>query len=265
MRRVLGRPPCRDAQVLEWRDSEGSPRYACVIAPKNVETRAPLPLILYFHAAYEDPTSVDKKTGLRKLGARFQLSGDPAHAGFIVLALQGRKIRGGKQGAVFDTDYTGQDNVDVLAMDHFVGELEARKLVDKRRVYALGGSFGGQMAATYAMMRADRVAAFATYASDAPRAAWTCPGPPPPAMVMYRACDAFFPCESVERWIRAREAISAETGSIRLGDFMSDETHCAFKNKCSAIKGAANHRKWPKAREEDILRFFAKHTLAVGP
>ena len=43
---------------------------------------------------------------------------------------------------------------------------------------------------------------------------------------------------------------------------MNDEPNCALKNKCSAIKGGANHRKWPKAREEEILRFFARHTLA---
>lgn len=265
IRRTIGRPPCTNAQVLEWRDAEGSPRYACVVAPKGVETRAPLPLIIFFHAAYENPTSVDKKTGLRKLGARFQLSGDPAHAGFIVLAPQGRHIRGGKQGPVFDTEYTGADNVDVAAVDHFVEELLARKLVDRTRIYALGGSYGGHMAATYAMMRADRVAAFATYGSDAPRAPWTCPGPPPPAMVIYRACDQFFPCESVERWLRARDAIAAETSWLRLGDVNEQETHCAFRNKCSEVKGAANHRKWPKAREEEILRFFARHTLSVRP
>src|SRR6185295_5811377 len=50
LRKTLGRPPCRGAQVLETRDAEGSPRYACVIAPSGVATRAPLPLIVFFHA-----------------------------------------------------------------------------------------------------------------------------------------------------------------------------------------------------------------------
>src|SRR5579871_1859409 len=31
VRRTLGRPPCRGAQVLEWKDAEGAPRYACVV------------------------------------------------------------------------------------------------------------------------------------------------------------------------------------------------------------------------------------------
>ena len=72
VRHIAGRPACRDAQILEWQDANGAPRYACIIAPKGVETRAPLPLVIFFHGAYDDPTSVDKKTGLRKLGARFR-------------------------------------------------------------------------------------------------------------------------------------------------------------------------------------------------
>jgi len=36
-------PSCPGAEVLEWKDDAGAPRYACVIAPKGVETRAPLP------------------------------------------------------------------------------------------------------------------------------------------------------------------------------------------------------------------------------
>jgi poly(3-hydroxybutyrate) depolymerase len=261
--RTVGRPACRDAQILEWRDAEGSPRYACVFAPKGVETRAPLPLLIFFHDGLDDPTSVGKKTGLHKLGAQTNLTGDPAHAGFIVLAPQGRAIRGGKQGTVFDTDYTGADSVDLAAVDHFYDELAGKGLVDPRRVYTLGASYGGQMAATYAMARADRVAAFATYGADSPRGSWSCAGPPPPALVLYRACDTPFPCESVERWLRARDALGAETDWMRLGAGNEDEPNCAVRNRCSALKGTANHRRWPKQREAEILAFLGRHTL--GP
>ncbi|WP_437760512.1 prolyl oligopeptidase family serine peptidase [Sorangium sp. So ce1389] len=276
LRKTLGRPPCRGAQVLEARDAEGSPRYACVIAPSGVETRAPLPLIVFFHADGDDPTSVDKETGLRKLGATWNLTGDPAHAGFIVLAPQGRAFKSPTQAerergtktytavAPFDAEFTGDGNVDVATVDAFVDQLLQQKLVDRRRIYALGASYGGHMAATYAMMRADRVAAFATFGSDAPPASWACPGPPPPAMAMYRACDDVFPCESVERWLRARDATSAHTSFLRLDEANRDEPHCALRNRCSAKKGAINHARWPKSREADLLRFFAGHTLAVG-
>ena len=73
IRRTLGRPACRGAQILEWKDAEGSPRYACVITPPGVETRAPLPLVVFFHDPQADPTAVDKETGLRKLAATFSV------------------------------------------------------------------------------------------------------------------------------------------------------------------------------------------------
>ena len=263
IRRTQGRPPCRGALVSEWKDSEGSPRYACIVAPPGAETRAPLPLVIFFHDEQDDPSSVHKKTNLPKLAATLNLTGDPAHTGFIVLAPQGRRLRGGKRGNVFDSEYTGPDNVDVETVDHFVAELDQKGLVDRRRVYALGASFGGHMAATYAMMRADKIAAFAAFATDAPRATWSCGGPPPPALIMYRACDGFISCESVERWLRARDAASAETKWIRLGAGTEEEPSCAVKNKCTPKRAEGNHHRWPKGREGDILTFFGKH--AVGP
>ncbi len=234
------------------------------MAPPGVETRAPLPLVIFFHDPADDPTAVDKKTGLRKLGASYGLSGDPAHTGFIVLAPQGRHIGGGKRGSAFDAEYTGPDNVDVAAVDHFVAELDAKGLVDHRRVYTLGASTGGHMAAMYAMMRADRVAAFAAFATDAPAASWACGGPPPPAMVVYRACDGFISCEAVERWLRARDGAHAETAYLRLGAGNEEEPDCTPRNKCTPKRAEGNHHRWPKGREGDILAFFARHALGTA-
>ena len=263
IKRTLGRPACRDAQILEWRDAEGSPRYACLVAPRGADTRAPLPLVLWFHADDEDPTSVDKRTGLRRLGASLNLTGDPAHAGFLVLAVQGRSIFGGKRGRVFDTEYLAADNVDVATVDHFFDEIDKRGLVDKRRVFTLGAGSGGQMAATYAMLRADRVAAFAAYAPEAPTASWSCDASPPPGLVLYRSCDAVTPCEQVERWLRSRDGTSAETEWTRLGLVDEEEPSCALRNKCTKKKGQANHARWPKLREDDILAFFGRRALAA--
>ncbi len=148
VKHVVGRPACRDAQVLEWADALGSPRYACVFAPKGIDSLAPLPTILFFHGGLDDPTMVDKKTSLRKLLASTDLSGDPAHKGFVIVAVQGRAVSGGKRGTAFDTTFTGEANVDAAATDHFLAEIEKKGWVDKRRIYALGTASGGQMAAS---------------------------------------------------------------------------------------------------------------------
>jgi poly(3-hydroxybutyrate) depolymerase len=264
LRRTLGRPPCRGAQVLEWKDAEGSPRYACVVVPPGVETRAPLPLVVFFHDPDDDPSAVHKKTALPKIAATYDMTGDPAHRGFIVLAPQGRELRSGKRGAVFDTAYTGADNVDVATVDHFVAELDKKGLVDHRRIYTLGASYGGHMAATYAMMRADKVAAFGAYGANAPSAVWSCGGPPPPAIVVYRACDGVISCDAVERWLRARDAVRGETTWLRLGAANEDEPSCATRNKCTPRRAEGNHHRWPKGREGDILAFFARHALVAA-
>jgi poly(3-hydroxybutyrate) depolymerase len=235
------------------------------MTPKGAEARAPLPLVVFFHPPDELATSVDKATSLRKLGTSLDLSGDPAHLGFVVLAPQGRALGATGQGASFDADYTGADNADVATVDHFVEELLAKGLVDRRRIYAFGMSLSGRMAATYAMVRADRVAALGVYGSDAPRASWSCPGPPPPAFVLYRACDDVVACDSVERWLRARDSAGAETRAIRLGGGDEEEPNCAVKNQCTKKRAAGRHRVWPRGREEELLRFLGAHTLGVDP
>lgn len=264
LRRTLGRPACRGEEILEGRDADGSPRYACVIGARGAEARAPLPLLVFFHGPEGTPATVDRRTGWKKLAAKFPVSADAAHPGFLVLMPQGRLLKRDRSGAIFDTDHIGEGNVDVATVDQFIEVLKKRGLVDARRVYTVGEGKGGLMAATYAMWRADRVAAFATFASEGPSATWTCADvPPPPALILYRACDAVTACDSVEAWVHAREKASAETVAIRLGAGNEEEVNCAMKNKCTKGKGTANHERWPRGREEDILRFFARHALSA--
>lgn len=263
LRRTMGRPPCREAQIREWRDAEGSPRYACVVAPKGVETRAPLPLVIFFHGEADDPASALKKTGLRKQIPQLDMTNDPAHRGFIVLAPQGRALAGDVRGALYDVDYLDEKNVDIATVDHFVDALVGENLVDQRRIYAVGDGLGGGMAATYAMMRSSKVAAFAAYGAEAPPAQWACPEPPPPAVVLYRACDAVAPCANVEEWLRARDKIGAETSYFRLGIGDEEETNCAPKNRCTDARGKSQHARWPKGREVDMLQGLARHVLAA--
>jgi poly(3-hydroxybutyrate) depolymerase len=256
--RVEGRPACRGAEVLEWRDERGDPRYACVYAPSDVLSRAPLPLILYFHGTgpgLDDPGSVVKLTSLKELASTSLLGGDKP--GFVLLGLQGRKL--GEPVNTFDVEHVAEDNLDVRAADVFIARLSARGLVDPRRVYAVGVGEGGTFAMTYAALRPARVAATAVFAPLEPQARWECPTPPPPSWVLYRACDAIATCESVESWAGKGPLDQL----VRVGDDAKAEPACATRNKCTPKRATANHHRFPKGREKDLLAFLAKHELRV--
>lgn len=259
--RTVGRPGCRGAEVMEWRDPSGAPRYACLYAAPGARGR--LPLVVFLHGdgpGLDTPTAVQKQTSLRGLQRSFAMGGD--EPGFHVLAVQGRALAG-EPTVSFDADSAGPANLDVVAIDRFVGEVTARGIVDRRRVYAVGLGPGGRMAATWAMVHADRVAAFASFAAPPPTARWTCPGPPPPGVVLYRACDAIVSCEGVESWLAAREQARAETRAFRLGDDAREVVHCEVRNSCGSKRGTAAHSRWPKGLEKRILEALAQHALAV--
>ena len=262
-RHTVGRPTCRGGEVMEWRDPSGEPRYGCAFPPSDMEHRAPLPLMVYFHGetpGFDDPASVAKQTSLRAQLGTFDLSGGAGRVGFVLLVVQGRAL--GKLGASYDSAYSGADNVDRLTTDHLIDTLIDRKWVDERRVYAVGLGRGGQMAATYAMVRADRVAAFASYGGPPPTVEWQCPGPPPPGMILYRACDARTACDEVESWVHAREKAGADTKALRLGEDVHEEPNCSVKSLCSKRRGDAGHDRWPKGREKDLLFFLRSHALS---
>jgi predicted esterase len=261
--RVAGRPACRAAEVLEWRDPSGAPRYACFYAPSDLDARGKLPLVVFFHGTgpgLDTPSSLAKLTSLRAKMGETDL-GREGQRGFTILAVQGRAIAGGKHGTTFDADHVSPDNLDKLATDHFVSEIVSRNVVDERRIFALGMGRGGQMAITYAMLRADRVAAFAAFAPIPPKARWSCPGPPPPGIVVYRACDAVASCEDVEAWLLDRDEQKATTKRLRLGEDAREEPSCAVRNRCTPKKAEAHHHRWPKARETDILAFLSGYRI----
>ncbi|MFO0616540.1 MAG: hypothetical protein U0414_28365 [Polyangiaceae bacterium] len=265
-KRVMGRPACRGFEVTEWRAPDGSPRYACTFVPPDIDKRGPLPLVVFFHGdtpGLDDPSSLGRLTNLREHANKFDLgAGRP---GFILVAIQGRALsRKGGAGASFDTDYTEPDNLDWLATDHFVDALVARNIVDRSRVYSVGSGWGGAMAVTYAMLDAHRIAAFAAFAPEPPTAEWTCPGPPPPGIVLYKSCDAITSCSEVESWLLSREKTRAETTAMRLSDTGLGEPNCAIGPACGKKRGENNHALWPKTREKDVLKFLAAHSLSVS-
>lgn len=253
------RPACRGATVLEHQDENGLPRYACLFAPKGASERAPLPLLVFFHDDGDAPTAVHKKTHLRKHYRKFDLSGDPMHAGFIILAPQARRMGGMLR---FDTGYRAEDNADVVATNLFVAELDKQGLADKQRSYTIGHGKGGEMALMYAMARADRIAATATFASAASKIRWSCEPPVPPLAMLYRACDTVTPCADVEQWLSARERDNMPTMTLRLDAGHRRAPSCTVhKRSCGKNTGKVNHARWPRRREKEILEYLARYSL----
>lgn len=264
-RRYGKRPACRRARVLEYRDEDRTPRYGCVFESSKIQQTKPLPLVVFLHGEFDDATALHKKTRLRALYHKLDLTGDPKHPGFVILSPQARKLEG-SHSLRWDHGYHSRKNIDVVTIDHFVDELLAAGLVDARQIYVIGDSGGGRMAALYAMLRPDRVAAFATYAADASTYRWTCEQAPMPAAIAYRACDAMVPCADVEQWLGARSEAHAPTFSLRLGSGKSKEPSCALsKSACREKKGKANHHRWPKHNERELLDYLGRYSLRADP
>ncbi len=257
--RSARRPACRRAEILERRGPDGAPQYACVFTPGGVEKRAPLPLIVFFHGQDESPAKVSKETALSALGDALDLSGDPQHLGYLVLAPQARRLQ---LHVAFDIGFVSPENEDVRTTEYFIEELAKRGWIDRRRVYAVGAGKGGDMAALWTMLRPDHVAAFATFGSDASAFTWTCPVEPPPAAVLYRACDTVTRCLDVEQWLSDRESAHATTLAFRLNAANQLAPSCELNaSRCGKQTGEANHYRWPKGKDRALVEFLGRFSL----
>ncbi len=253
------RPACRRARILEHKGAQETPRYACVFADSRAEKRKPLPLVVFLHGEFDAPTAVHRKTRLRKRFAKLDLSGDPKRAGFIVLAPQARRFKGLLR---WDIHHQKRENLDAIAINRFIDQLIEEGAVDPRQIYPLGESQGGMMATLHAHLFPERVAAFGVFGTDASRMVWTCDETPPPAAVIYRSCDRVTPCANVERWLSKRETARAPTFSMRLGSAKATEPSCVLsKHKCSKKRGTANHARWPKPREGEMLEYLSRFSF----
>ena len=84
-------PKCDDGKLIgPWKDSDGTPRYACRYQPPPSTPPKPLPLIVYLHPSLANADSVRRYTNLLDLLKTANVSDDSSRPGFILLAPQGR-------------------------------------------------------------------------------------------------------------------------------------------------------------------------------
>jgi len=70
----------------------------------------------------------------------------------------------------------------------------------------------------------------------------------------------------MEQWIDDRRRRRAATLALRLGAGDRAETSCALgKTHCRLKTGQANHARWPKGAEVQILDYLSRYSLASAP
>jgi predicted esterase len=180
-------PQCPEGDILgPWKDSDGTPRYACLYQPPPLKPPKPLPLIVFLHPSLANALSVGQFTNLLDFLKTANVSDDPSRPGFILLAPQGRNTthyypppdhtgtgwdnwyrQFNPSGAVTVAGKTYPENVDAETIDHFIAAVEATGKVDRRRVYVTGWSNGGAMAYLYGLNRPG-IAAVGVYSAADP-------------------------------------------------------------------------------------------------
>lgn len=178
-----GRPAFDDGAPLSWTDEAGITRYHCEYRPDGTSSDSPRPLLLVVHGSGGNATSVYDTMSYRAKASDFDLSGDPARPGFIMVAPQGRNLhwpttsaQDGSKHDTFHRDFGAPSaNPDIAYYDQLVDSLVAEGVVDPDRIYITGWSNGARFAAMYAIARHDtatpggnNIAAVANYSGGDP-------------------------------------------------------------------------------------------------
>ncbi|MDR3417943.1 MAG: hypothetical protein P4L83_17355 [Nevskia sp.] len=267
-------------EVLDWTDANGTPRQACLVAPRWASTARPLPLLVWLH-----PTLVAQDailvTGLPQLVRSGNLSGNPLHPGFILLLPAARDIEQFlpaplNAGIGWDHWYRNLDrsspdlNVDVAAIDHFVQVTEQRGIVDPKRVYVSGWSEGADMATLYGL-NTPGVAATAVYSTITPFAdpADPCPGPAfasnstRPYYLMVRECDTGDACPAGQEFLdQLRSGVLAP--ELVHGVILNSGTRpvtvcnrlCTGNSPLAQVLSQQQHTHWPLQWNNELFAFL---------
>jgi len=226
-----------DCDPVVWderftQDVLGFTRYSCVRRPPGASVLSKRPLVLWFHpggAGGADLASAE--THLYEKSDSYDLTGDPARLGFILVSIQGRNLHfpttAPRDGLHHDFYYRDLDspstNPDIANADAIIDAIVQEGIVDPSRIYVMGWSNGGFFAQLYAIARHDNattegnhVAACAVFAasnpfedirwdpfnevaySGSPTCSMTVPASAVPILIVYRTSDAAVACDAVQ-------------------------------------------------------------------
>lgn len=208
-------------------------RHACIYRPPGVSAMSKRPLILWFHPGGDGSADLaSSETSLLAKASSYDLTGDPARPGFVLVSVQGRNLRfptaAPRDGRHHDFYYrdlrSPSSNPDIANADALIDAMAREGIVDTNRIYIAGWSNGGFFSQLYAIARGDtataggnRVAAAAVFAAADPFAgiSWdpfnetsvsngaacrlaTYPVSNVPILVVHRTADSAVACDAVQ-------------------------------------------------------------------
>ncbi len=140
----------------------GFTRHSCVYRPPGVSASSTRPLVLWFHPGGDGTAdTLSEQTHLLQKAEQFNLSGDPARPGFVLVAIQGRNLRfptlaardGHHHDFYFRDLASPSTNPDIANADSVIDTLVSDGIVDTNRIYVMGWSNGAFFAQMYAIAR----------------------------------------------------------------------------------------------------------------
>jgi hypothetical protein len=308
-------PSCGSGKLLgPWKDYDGMDRYACLYLPKGATKDSKLPMVVYLHPSLFSAGWITQ-TNLLDYQNSVSLNDDPKRTGYIVLAPEGRETTHyypfpDNKGIGWDNWYRQlnpdgdvpigntvfKENVDALAIDHFIADQVAAGAVDTNRIYLSGWSNGAAMAILYGLNR-PKIAAAAVYSAPDPFGALDdpCPQTPVaahptsnaqvqifnphlPTMHVRNSCDISGICPNGLRLASELRAVGAEVEDVLLDFNRERATACddscgtnpngqssGWSNPIRSSEGTINHARWPKSWTTKMLDFFRDHPLKASP
>ena len=275
-----------DGAPLLYNDPvSGEQRAACYYVPKGAGPTSRRPLVVFVHGALGSAAGVYNGTSLRAKAPSFDLSGDPARPGFVLVADQGRNLHApdetadGERHDIYYRDLgSPSTNPDIRSLDALVDLAVETGFADPKRIYLVGWSNGAFFSQLYGIARhttptpgGNRVAAVIAFAGGDPfeNVKWgltpSCKLTPYPKSTLpiglvHRACESLVACNEaqlqkfsldpgfdVETWVGV---LGSVVGDPNVVDLILDSNgkmalKCTLPALCTGAGGLANHLHWP--------------------